>query len=228
MTRATSKALLAMTTKNLRAHLREHKDALSFSTLSRYRKTLLAAAGASATSEATAGEASETAAGETSEAIASDGAGTGPTPEEQDKKARIIYALMKERVEAGATVRRRKNGTGAKREITMVYKDTAANRKLNRVGVSYTKTIYENAEVEEVARRLRRQKRAADPTKKRTGNAWIRAVVAAKAELNAPPFLIIKKHAEDPLDIGVRVYIRAREIMNANKATAAPPAVAVA
>lgn len=234
MTRATSKALLAMTPKQFRAHLKEHKDALSFSTLSRYRKTLLAASGGASAAEPAADAANEQGAADAaadSAADASAGASAGaPGAAEQDKKARAVYALMRERVEAGATVRRRKAGTGAKKEVQLVYKDTAANRKLNRVGVTYTKTVYEDAQVEEVARKLRRQKRATDPSKKRSGNAWIKAVVAAKAELGAPSFLIIKKSSEDPNDIGVRVYNRAKELMQAAKSepAAAAPATEVA
>lgn len=232
MTRATSKALLAMTPKQFRAHLKEHKDALSFSTLSRYRKTLLSAAGGASAAEPVADAANEQGADAVADSAADASAGApagAPGAAEQDKKARAVYALMRERVEAGATVRRRKAGTGAKKEVQLVYKDTAANRKLNRVGVTYTKTVYEDAQVEEVARKLRRQKRATDPSKKRSGNAWIKAVVAAKAELGAPSFLIIKKSSEDPNDIGVRVYNRAKELMQAAKSepAAAAPATEV-
>jgi hypothetical protein len=229
MTRATSKALLAMTLKQLRAHLKEYKDRLSFSTLSRYRKTLLAAAGSAANSEPpaadTAADTADTAAADTTAADTA----KGQTAQDQDKKARAVYAVMRERVEAGATVRRRKAGTGAKTEIQLVYRDTPANRKLNRVGVAYTKTVYENAEVEEVARKLRRPKRATDPSRKRSGNAWIRAVIAAKADLGAPSFLIIRRESNDPEDIGVKVYNRAKQIMEQQKAeAAAPPAEPVA
>ena len=223
MTRATSKALLAMTLKQLRAHLNDHKEQLSFSTLARYRKTLLAGAGAAA-SEPAADAAADAAADD----AAADAKGGAPGPAEQDKKARAVYALMRERVDAGATVRRRKAGTGAKKEIQLVYRDTPANRKLSRVGVTYTKTVYENAEVEEVKRKLRRQKRAKDPSRKRSGNAWIRAVVAAKAELGAPSFLIIRRESDDPNDAGVRVYHRAKQLMQQSKIEAAEAAAAAA
>ena len=224
MTRATSKALLAMTLKQLRAHLNDHKEQLSFSTLARYRKTLLAAAGAAAGESATTDDAATEAADDAG--AAPDGGAPGPAG--QDKKARAVYALMRERVEAGATVRRRKAGTGAKKEIQLVYRDTPANRKLSRVGVTYTKTVYENAEVEEVKRKLRRQKRAKDPSRKRSGNAWIRAVVAAKAELGAPSFLIIRRESDDPNDAGVRVYHRAKQLMQQSKIEAAEAAAAAA
>ena len=94
------------------------------------------------------------------------------------------------------------------------------------MGTTYAKVVYEDAETEDVIRKLRRHKRASDPSKKRTGNAWIRAVASAKKEMNAPAFLIIRKQSDDPTDIGVSVYKRAKEIMAETKAQV-PAAVSV-
>jgi hypothetical protein len=227
MARATTKSVLAMTTKQLRAHLKEQKAVLSFSTLARYRKALQGASAAAPAAPAAAPAADAPAAdAPAADAPADAPAETDAAGADQHKKARLVYALMKEMVETGATVKRRKAGTGAKKEITLEYKDTAINRKLGRVGTAYTKTVYADAEVEEVKRKLRRQKRVVDPANRRGGNLWIRSVVRAKEELGAPGFLIIRKTAPEGAadDLGVRVYNRARELMAEAKAAAAAPA----
>jgi hypothetical protein len=202
MARISTKQVISMTVKELRSHLREQSANLSFSTLSRYRKALLASA-----KPAEAGD----------DGAVAEGAATEEAVD-QDKKARAVYALLRERVDTGEPVKRRKAGTGAKREIQVPYKDTLANRKAGRVGTSYSKVVYDDAVVEEVPRKLRKQKRVIDPSKKRTGNAWIKAVSAAKKEAGAPAFLIIRKASDDPNDVGVRVYHRAKEIMAEMKA----------
>lgn len=216
MTRTSSRSIVAMSTKELRAHLAEPGRDLGYGTLSRYRKALVTAHDAARDACAAGGDAADPALGKAERAAA--------------KKAKMVDSMLRERVAAGVTVRRRKPGSGTKTEVQLVYKDTPGNRKLGRVGQSYTKVLYENAEVEDVQRRLRRRKRAA-ATGTRQGNSWIRAVMQAKAELGAPGFLIIRKQAPeapaggaaDPAaELGARVYARAKEIMAA--AAAAAPA----
>ena len=213
MARIGTKQIVSMTVKELRNHLRDHGADLSFNALSRYRKALLADA-----KPAEAGD----------DGAVAEGAAVEETVVDQEKKARAVYALLRERVDTGEPVKRRKAGTGAKREVQVPYKDTQANRKAGRVGTSYAKVVYDDAVVEEVPRKLRKQKRVVDPTKKRTGNAWIKAVAIAKKEAGAPAFLIIRKASDDPNDVGVRVYHRAKEIMTEMKATAAAAAAAAA
>jgi hypothetical protein len=172
MARISTKQVISMTVKELRSHLREQSANLSFSTLSRYRKALLANA-----KPAEAGD----------DGAVAEGAATEEAAVDQDKKARAVYALLRERVDTGEPVKRRKAGTGAKREIQVPYKDTLANRKAGRVGTSYSKVVYDDAVVEEVPRKLRKQKRVIDPSRKRTGNAWIKAVSAALPMLSLMP-----------------------------------------
>lgn len=215
MTRTSSRSIVAMSTKELRAHLAEPGHNLGYGTLLRYRKALVLA------HEAAAGDAAN--------------APSDPTLAKSEraasKKAKMVDSMLRERVAAGVTVRRRKPGSGTKTEVQLVYQDTPGNRKLGRVGQSYTKVVYKDAEVEDVQRRLRRRKRAASAGT-RQGNSWIRAVMQAKAELGAPGFLIIRKQAPEPLadgavdpiaELGARVYARAKEIMAA--AAAVTPAV---
>jgi hypothetical protein len=216
MARVSTKQIVAMSTKEFKVHLREQDANLSFNTLTRYRKALMAGSKpVAADIEIIAENAAEGSSNDGADGAVAEGASgaTSASGIDQGKKARAVYAMLRARVDVGVPLKRRKAGTGSKRELQVEYKDTPANRKAGRVGTTYAKVVYEDAETEDVTRKLRRHKRASDPSKKRTGNAWIQAVASAKKEMNAPAFLIIRKQSDDPTDIGVSVYKRAKEIM---------------
>lgn len=124
--------------------------------------------------------------------------------------------------------KRRKEGTGKRVEQKLVYKDTPENRKRNRVGQEYTRVIWEDAEYEEVGRKIRRVKRSKvkrDGESKPRKNVWIEALQQAKQEagVGKGSFVVVKKESSDPEDMGVKIYHRAREIMTEmrNKANGA-------
>jgi hypothetical protein len=210
MGKITASALLVASIKELRRFLKENPD-VSFNSLSRYRKTLAVAADAPPCEGCT-------------------------DAEETRKKLQTVEKLMRLRVKDGVLVRRRKPGTGSKAEVEVEYKDTQTNRKAGRVGLKYTKIVYQDGEVEESARKMRKRKRSTKdedgtPVPKRS-NLWIQAVQQAKAELGAPAFLIIRREAKDPANeldvIGVKVYEKARENMALLKQAAADAAAAAA
>ena len=212
MTSLTTRALLKLSLKDFRKYLRELPEPPSYNTLKRYRKAIIQAI--PATSAATTTTETQT---------------EGSTPTEfveLELKLKKIESLMRECVKNGEKVKRRKSGTGEKKEIELEYKDTPSNRKLNRVGQKYKKIVYEGAEIEETPRRMLKRRRITtstgeEPSPKRT-NRWIKAVQQAKNELQAPSFLIIRREAKNPDDtneaLSVKVYQRAVEIMNAEKA----------
>ena len=223
MARISTKQIVAMSTKEFKVHLREQDANLSFNTLTRYRKALMAGSKpVAADIEMIAENAAEGSSSDGADGAVAEGASGATSGIDQGKKARAVYAMLRARVDVGVPLKRRKPGTGSKRELQVEYKDTPANRKAGRVGTTYAKVVYEDAETEDVIRKLRRHKRASDPSKKRTGNAWIQAVASAKKEMNAPAFLIIRKQSDDPTDIGVSVYKRAKEIMAEAKAQVPP------
>lgn len=144
-----------------------------------------------------------------------------------DAEAAQRVAVVEKRMRAliksgGAKVRRRKPGTGERVEEQRVYGDTAANRRLGRVGQAYTVVRHRGAEYEERDAVLRRRKRA------RPGaavvNSWLDAVARAKAELGAQGFVKIRREPLDPGDerdvLGARVYARAKELHAEIKASA--------
>jgi hypothetical protein len=146
-----------------------------------------------------------------------------------DVRLRVVSRRLQELVKGGGLkARRRKEGTGTRVEKTFVYNDTLSNRKLERVGKEYKKWVWEDAEYEEVDRKIRRRKikkrpagtessEGEEPPKKKRRNFWIEAIALAKTELKAPAFLIVRREAKDPKDptqkLGVKVYERAVKIM---------------
>lgn len=154
---------------------------------------------------------------------------TGAKTKNNRNKLRHVEDEMKAILDKGLETKRRKAGTGNRVMVKMVYKDTPGNRRADRVGQEYEKVVYENSEVEtRVRTRMRRRKRQSRTNSDGTPgprNAWIVAVEQAKAELETPKFVIVRKEVRDPTDegqvIGNKVYVRAMEIMVANKAAAA-------
>lgn len=144
------------------------------------------------------------------------------------KKLNIVEKRMRAISETGAVVKRvRKAGTGTKVEEEHIYTDNKANRDAGRVGQTYKKVKYTDAEYEErpvKMRRIRRTSAGGEDKPKRT-NMWIEAVQQAKAALGAPSFVIVRKEVSDPSDaqqvMGQKVYQKACEIMAAAKASQA-------
>ena len=143
-----------------------------------------------------------------------------------DARLRVVNRRLQQLAKNGdLKTRRRKEGTGKRVEKTFVYNDTPSNRKLERVGKEYKKWVWEDAEYEEIERKIRRRrakKRTAEegldePEKKKRRNLWIEAITQAKTELKAPAFLIVRREVKDPNDktqkMGVKVYERAVQIM---------------
>jgi len=160
---------------------------------------------------------------------------TGAKTKNNRLKLRYVEERMKAILDSGLQTKRRKAGTGDRVTVQMVYKDTPTNRRAGRVGQSYDKVTYENAEVATCLRtRMRRRKRksrASADGAPGPRNAWITAVEQAKAELETPKFVIVRKEVRDPADaqqvLGNKVYLRAKELMAANKPQgAAEPAAA--
>ena len=144
------------------------------------------------------------------------------------RKLKLVEAAMQVILDEGASIKRRVPNTGTREEIDAVYKDTASNQKLNRVGQTYKKVIYMNSEFEETKRfKMRRRRRNinADPNKPVHKNLWIDSIGLAKAEFNTPKLVIVRKVITDPADesqvLGNKVYLRAKEIMVAAQAVAA-------
>ena len=170
--------------------------------------------------------------------------------EGDERRLRAVNTRLQELAAGGVLkTRRRKEGTGELQEQELEYKDTPTNRKLDRVGKTYKRVYYKDAEYEEVQRRVRRRKirrkddddagadgdaednggkakKQKDKTKKkRSTNLWIDSVAQAKKELDAPRFLIVRREAPDPSNevqvLGAKVYKRAMEIMAVSKEKAA-------
>lgn len=140
------------------------------------------------------------------------------------KKIVFVQRKMTELVkEAGAT-QRRVPGTGERIEEQVEYKDTPENRKRGRVGQTYTRVTYKDAQFEEhKQRRPRRLKlKTIEPevegfTKPVRRNFWIEAMEIAKSELGAQSFVVVRKEVTDPNNeeqvFGHKVYLRAAEIL---------------
>lgn len=129
-------------------------------------------------------------------------------------KCRIIYNHLKSLAkDGGLTVKRRKPDTGVRKEVEEVYKDTLENRNRGRVGQTYKRVVWEDAEYEEVPRKIRKRKRT---TGEKKHNPWTDSLAKAKEELGAPKYVTIRKEG-DPDDIGVKVYKRAIEILQKYK-----------
>ena len=139
--------------------------------------------------------------------------------EEQKKKTKLVEKRLRERIQEGYTIRRRKAGSGERVEVTKVYKDSPNNQRLNRVGQEYKTVVYRNSDFEEVVPRIpKRPKRRANNSQK---NCWLESVAEAKAKLNAPKWVVIRKELKNPEDpaevMGHRVYTSAMEILCAKK-----------
>lgn len=138
-----------------------------------------------------------------------------------NKKLLAVEKTLRNMISEGMKVRRRKSGTGTRKEIEHEYKDTVSNRKLNRVGQKYIRVIYEDYETEERDAVLRRRKRKRDPNAPKRTNLWIESVQIAKKELNAPAWIVIRKEAKDPENeeqkLAVKIYSRAMELMKQKK-----------
>jgi hypothetical protein len=152
-----------------------------------------------------------------------------PAPRNRTK-LRQVEKLMQALLAEGVSTRRRKSGTGERVEVQLVYRDTASNRKLERVGQAYSKVVYQGAEFEDntrgTMRRRRRQPREDGAPKK--ANTWIESIAEAKAQLGLPAFVIVRKVVGDAADAdqvqGHQLYVRASELMAGKKAAAAAAA----
>lgn len=141
------------------------------------------------------------------------------------KKLSFIEKEMEVILAKGLETKRRKPGTGTRVVVKKVYGNTPANIRKGLVGKEYEKVEYHDAEVEtRVRTRMRRRKRQMRANSDGTGhrNAWITAVAEAKKELGTKNFVIVRKEVLDPEDedqvLGHKVYLRAKEIMEAAKA----------
>lgn len=137
--------------------------------------------------------------------------------DENETRLRYIHARMCE-VASGQTVKKRVPGSGTKVTKTFQYKPTKANIQAGREG-EYTREVWENAEYTYVPRKIRKRriKFQNEEKKRRAPNQWLKAMELAKAELNAPAFCIVRKQSDDPNDVGVKVYLRAKKIMQEAK-----------
>lgn len=147
---------------------------------------------------------------------------------ENDKKVAAVESAMRSLIKKSEpTIKRRVPGTGTAVTIEKTYADTLDNRRRNRVGQKYTVTTYEDAEYTEVDASFRRKRRRAqnldedgNPVKK-APSKWILAMTAAKDELGAKPFTIVRKSLpENPSEddkMGKAVYDRAMQLMEASK-----------
>jgi hypothetical protein len=137
------------------------------------------------------------------------------------KKLLAVEKTLRTMISEGMKVSRRKAGTGTRTEVEHEYKDTIANRKLNRVGQKYKRVVYEDYETEERDAVLRRRKRKRDPDAPKKTNLWIESVQIAKQELNAPKWIVIRKEVKDPdsedQKLAVKIYNRAMELMRKKK-----------
>ena len=153
------------------------------------------------------------------------------------KKIRFVERKLKSSLEVGVTMRRRIPETGTRVVSTHTYKDTPSNRKRERVGVSYEKVSYKDADYEEIQRkRFRKYKTkkvvaegedgASSKPKRR--NLWIEAMKIAKANVDAPALSIVYKEVKDPSNpkqvIGHQVYCEAIKQLQILKSQAADAA----
>ena len=144
------------------------------------------------------------------------------------KKIRFVQNLMKEYLgDTGRCTRRRVPGTGDKVIVKIPYKDTPDNRKAGRVGQTWDKVVYENAEYSDYTQKKMRRYRIRQPeevgadgkpvVKKRSRTLWIEALEQAKHKLNAPNFVVYRKDVKDPNDpeqvLGQQVYNEAMQIL---------------
>lgn len=141
------------------------------------------------------------------------------------RKIRYLQNIMRSELkEGGITTKRRVPGTGEKVIVKVEYRDTPENRKMNRVGQTYDKVTYKNAEYTDyVQKKMRRYKTKrptrvdddGNPIKRR--NVWIEAVTQAKANYGVPNLVVVRKEVTDKNDpdqvMGKKVYIEAKKIL---------------
>lgn len=156
------------------------------------------------------------------------------------KKIRHIQNRMKAKIDNNEiTGKKRVPGTGRRVVTQFKYKDTADNRKAGRVGQTYERVTYEDAEytdyTQKKMRRLKlKRKREVDEDgnpiepKKKRNNFWIDAMKEAKEQLDAPKMLLPRKTVSDPDDadqvLGNKVYLLAVELNKKKKEEAAAEA----
>ena len=136
-------------------------------------------------------------------------------------KIRFVEKIMKAKIDNGLSRKRRKSGSGKKIVTEHVYKDNAVNRQHNRVGQTYHKVHYEDAEYEEVPyKRFKKYRPSSDKAsvdKPKRKSIWTEAVKLAKEKINAPKMTLVRKEVKDPNDPrqveGHKLYLEALEQM---------------
>ena len=140
--------------------------------------------------------------------------------DDEKKKAKVVEKRLREQIDEGYTVKRRKPGSGERVEETRVYKDSAQNRELDRVGREYKVVMYRDPEYIEVAPRLPKKprRRSVENPKK---NCWLESVAEAKVQIGAPKWVVIRKDVKNPEDpsevMGHRLYTKAMEILQTKR-----------
>lgn len=139
-------------------------------------------------------------------------------------KIRFVQRKMNDCLAQGKVTRRRVPGTGERVTVDKEYKDTPENRKRNRVGQTYQRTVYENAEYLDHRQQKMRRKRVkrsdedvSDGIEYVRRNFWIEAMAIAKRNLGAPAFVVVRKEIDDQADetqiLGYKVYVEARRVL---------------
>jgi len=146
------------------------------------------------------------------------------TSDGNTKKIRFLQHRMKKLIKSGVAMKKRIPGTGTRVVVKVPYKDTAGNQKAGRVGQTYDKVVWQDAEYDLEAKRKMRKFKFKRPAvydaegnvvKKQ--NVWITAMQQAKQNLGAPSFVTPKKEVTDPSDekqvMGHKVYVEAKRIL---------------
>ncbi len=145
------------------------------------------------------------------------------------RKLKHLDALIDQAIANGATVKRRKRDSGAKAEVLLSYKDTASNRRLDRVGKQYRAVRYAGSEYEDVPMKPPRKHRRrvakstdaedADSSHSKSPSVWILALERAKRELGLTGFVRVLGDEKVPTEgatpeqvLSNRLYKKAREI----------------
>lgn len=145
------------------------------------------------------------------------------------RKIRFVQNLMSACLEEGNTTRRRRPGTGQRVVVQVEYRDTPDNRRKGRVGKTYERVEYKDAEwIDHKQTTMRKMKvKSTEPeiegfTAPVRRNLWIEAVAEANEVVmagleNPPKFVPVRKEVKDPSDekqvLGHKLYLKACEIM---------------
>lgn len=145
------------------------------------------------------------------------------------RKIRLVQGMMSACLEDGKTTRRRRPGTGERVVVKVQYRDTPDNRRKGRVGKTYERVEYKDAEwVDHKQTTMRKMKvKPTEPeidgfTPPVRRDLWIEAVAEANTAVmagleNPPKFVPIRKEVKDPSDekqvLGHKLYLKACEIM---------------